>query len=97
MFTKTKSDTPQGFSPAQDAVRGASSKPASRVGASILCSDVEIKGSVKSQGALQIDGKVEGDERNRLWGGKNDLPTFRRRCLFFVSYLVLKTSFCLWP
>ena len=61
MFTKTKSDTPQGFSPAQDAVRGASSKPASRVGASILCSDVEIKGSIKSQGALQIDGRVEGD------------------------------------
>jgi cytoskeletal protein CcmA (bactofilin family) len=61
MFTKTKSDTPQGFNPAQDAVRGASSKPASRVGASILCSDVEIQGSIKSQGALQIDGKVEGD------------------------------------
>ncbi len=61
MFTKTKGDTPSGFTPAQDAVRGASSKPASRVGASILCSDVEIKGSIKSQGALQIDGKVEGD------------------------------------
>lgn len=61
MFTKTKGDTPQGFNPAQDAVRGASSKPASRVGASILCSDVEITGSIKSQGALQIDGKVEGD------------------------------------
>jgi cytoskeletal protein CcmA (bactofilin family) len=60
MFTKTKSDTP-GFSPAQDAVRGASSKPASRVGASIICSDMEIKGSVKTEGALQIDGKIEGD------------------------------------
>ena len=62
MFTKTKGDGQQpGFTPAQDAVRGASSKPAARVGASILCSDVEIKGSIKSQGALQIDGKVEGD------------------------------------
>ncbi|MHA7900032.1 MAG: bactofilin family protein [Henriciella sp.] len=60
MFTKTKGDTP-GYTPAQDAVRGASSKPASRVGASIICSDVEIKGSIKSNGALQIDGKVEGD------------------------------------
>ncbi|MEO1406264.1 MAG: polymer-forming cytoskeletal protein [Pseudomonadota bacterium] len=61
MFTKTKGDTQPTFNPAQDAVRGASSKPASRVGASILCSDVEIKGSINSQGALQIDGKVEGD------------------------------------
>lgn len=60
MFTKTKSDTPS-FTPAQDAVRGASSKPASRVGASILCSDVVITGSIRSEGALQIDGKVEGD------------------------------------
>lgn len=61
MFTKTKGDTPPGFTPAQDAVRGAASKPASRVGASIICSDVEIRGSIKSGGALQIDGKVEGD------------------------------------
>jgi cytoskeletal protein CcmA (bactofilin family) len=60
MFTKTKSDTP-GFNPAQDAVRGASSKPASRVGASIICSDMEIKGSVRTEGALQIDGNIEGD------------------------------------
>ncbi|MDJ0921170.1 MAG: polymer-forming cytoskeletal protein [Henriciella sp.] len=60
MFTKTKSDTPS-FSPAQDAVRGASTKPAARVGASILCSDVQIVGSIKSEGALQIDGTVEGD------------------------------------
>ncbi|MEL6858081.1 MAG: polymer-forming cytoskeletal protein [Pseudomonadota bacterium] len=61
MFTKTKGDTAPGFTPAQDAVRGASSKPASRVGASILCSDVVIKGSIKTGGAVQIDGTVEGD------------------------------------
>lgn len=62
MFTKTKGETPPaGFTPAQDAVRSASSKPAARVGASIICSDVEIKGSIKSAGALQIDGQVEGD------------------------------------
>lgn len=60
MFTKTKSDTP-GFSPAQDAVRGASSKPASRVGASIICSDMHITGSIKTDGAIQIDGTIEGD------------------------------------
>ncbi|MCF6328484.1 MAG: polymer-forming cytoskeletal protein [Henriciella sp.] len=61
MFTKTKGDTPPGFTPAQDAVRSASSKPASRVGASIICSDMHITGSVRSEGALQIDGKIEGD------------------------------------
>ncbi len=60
MFTKTKSDTP-GFTPAQDAVRGAASKPASRVGASIICSDMHIVGSIKSEGALQIDGRIDGD------------------------------------
>ena len=59
MFTKTKETT--GLTPAQDAVRGASSKPASRVGASIICSDMEIKGSIKSDGAVQIDGHVDGD------------------------------------
>lgn len=61
MFTKTKDETGPAFSPAQDAVRGASSKPASRVGASIICSDMVIVGSITSEGALQIDGKVEGD------------------------------------
>ena len=60
MFTKTKGDTPP-FTPAQDAVRPAASKPASRVGASIICSDMHIVGSIKSEGALQIDGKIEGD------------------------------------
>jgi len=60
MFTKTKGDTP-GYSPAQDAVKGASSKPAARVGASIICSDMHITGSVKSEGALQIDGQIDGD------------------------------------
>lgn len=59
MFTKTKDGT--GLTPAQDAVRGASTKPASRVGASIICSDMEIKGSIKSDGAVQIDGRVDGD------------------------------------
>jgi len=61
MFTKTKGDNPPSFSPAQDAVRSASSKPASRVGASIICSDMLIIGSVRTEGALQIDGKIEGD------------------------------------
>ena len=61
MFTKTnKSETP-GMTPAQDAVRGASSKPSSRVGASIICSDMKIIGSITTEGALQIGGIVEGD------------------------------------
>jgi len=61
MFTKTNKPEGPGISPAQEAIRGASSKPASRVGASIICSDMIIVGSIKSEGALQIDGQVDGD------------------------------------
>ena len=46
--------------PAQDAIRGAASKPAARA-ASIICADMKINGSVISEGALQIDGIVDGD------------------------------------
>lgn len=64
MFTKTKGDgtspvTPT--NPAQDAIRPAASKPAGRAAASIICSDMKINGSVTSEGALQVDGAVEGD------------------------------------
>lgn len=61
MFTKTNKPESPNMTPAQDAVRGASSKPASRVGASIICSDMKIVGSITSEGALQIDGIVDGD------------------------------------
>ena len=67
MFTKNNksSDTPtpsepMKTAPAQDAIRGASSKPAARA-ASIICADMKINGSVSSEGALQIDGTVDGD------------------------------------
>ena len=62
MFTKTK-DTDQAptVNPAQDAVRGAASKPTARSAASIICGDMEINGSITSEGALQIDGVVDGD------------------------------------
>lgn len=46
--------------PAQEAVRGAANKPAARA-ASIICADMKINGSVASEGALQIDGIVDGD------------------------------------
>ncbi|MFN3608587.1 MAG: polymer-forming cytoskeletal protein [Hyphomonas sp.] len=46
--------------PAQDAIRGAATKPAARA-ASIICADMKINGSVVSEGALQIDGIVDGD------------------------------------
>jgi len=49
------------MTPAQAAVRSASSKPASKVGASIICADMTITGSISSDGAIQIDGKVDGD------------------------------------
>lgn len=51
---------PQKPVPAQEAVRGAASKPAARA-ASIICADMKINGSVTSEGALQIDGVVDGD------------------------------------
>ncbi len=51
---------PQKPVPAQDAIRGAASKPAARA-ASIICADMKINGSVISEGALQIDGVVDGD------------------------------------
>ena len=65
MFTKNKgaeqTPTPPASTPAQDAIRSAASKPAGRVAASIICADMKINGSVLSEGALQVDGQVEGD------------------------------------
>lgn len=68
MFTKTKGgdtphsqDTSTAGNPTQEAIRSASSKPAARAAASIICSDMKIIGSVNSDGTLQIDGTVEGD------------------------------------
>jgi len=66
MFTKNNKPVtppqvePQRSMPAQDAVRGAANKPAARA-ASIICADMKINGSVTSEGALQIDGTVDGD------------------------------------
>ncbi|MBD3770072.1 MAG: polymer-forming cytoskeletal protein [Rhodobacterales bacterium] len=67
MFTKSNkhNPTPPAPEPAKpqpsvDAIRGAASKPAARA-ASIICADMKINGSVTSEGALQIDGIVDGD------------------------------------
>ena len=66
MFTKNNKPVttppvePQKTVPAQDAIRGAANKPAARA-ASIICADMRINGSVISEGALQIDGTVDGD------------------------------------
>ncbi len=67
MFTKnsrTPDNAPQP-EPAKvqtsvDAIRAASSKPAARA-ASIICADMKINGSVTSEGALHIDGIIDGD------------------------------------
>lgn len=64
MFTKAKGgDTPATppANPAQDAIKSAASKPTARAAASIICGDVKIHGSVVSEGALQIDGDIDGD------------------------------------
>lgn len=47
-------------SPSQDAIRGASSKASARA-ASIICSDMKINGAVSSEGAIHIDGVIEGN------------------------------------
>ena len=64
MFTKTKggeATPPTTSNPAHDSVRAASSKPAAKSVASIICSDMAVNGSVTSEGAIQIDGKIDGD------------------------------------
>ena len=61
MFTKTKDGATSTLTPAQEAVRGAANKSASKVGASIICSDMKITGSIVSEGAIQVDGTVDGD------------------------------------
>lgn len=61
MFTKIKNPTLSSSPPKQIGTDTVSPKPASRVVASIISTDVEIKGSIKSSGAIHIDGKVEGD------------------------------------
>ena len=66
MFTKTNKPGETGgvqlsSNPTQDAIRGAASKPAGRVAASLICADMKINGSVYSEGELQVDGHVEGD------------------------------------
>ena len=66
MFTKNSKTPdhapvePPKVVPAQDAVRGAATKAAARA-ASIICADMKINGSISSEGALQIDGIVDGD------------------------------------
>ncbi|MEM6410339.1 MAG: polymer-forming cytoskeletal protein [Pseudomonadota bacterium] len=63
MFTKAKgSEQPKAEAPpAQNAIRPASSKPGSRAAPSIISADMVIKGSVTSEGEMQIDGVIEGD------------------------------------
>jgi cytoskeletal protein CcmA (bactofilin family) len=66
MFTKNNKTPeaappePAKVVPAQDAIRGAATKTAARA-ASIICADMKINGSISSEGALQIDGIVDGD------------------------------------
>ena len=71
MFTKGKSpenNTPAGAKPAVPAAPAADQSkraPASpnRAAPSIISADVRMKGSVVSQGEVQIDGNIEGDIR----------------------------------
>lgn len=63
MFTKNKdSDNTHSAAALADASRNASNRGNQRsMAASIICNDMEIKGSISSEGALHIDGIVDGD------------------------------------
>ncbi len=65
MFTKNKDNgSRSSHTPAPEPARSSSSKQSTRgsVGvASIICNDMVIKGSIIAEGALHIDGTVEGD------------------------------------
>ena len=45
----------------QNAIKPASAKPTARSAPSIISADMGIKGSVTSDGEMQIDGKIDGD------------------------------------
>ena len=62
MFTKNKdSASTQSYAPPVDP-KAASSRTGTRsAAASIICNDMEIKGSISSDGALHIDGVIDGD------------------------------------
>lgn len=64
MFTKSKdSSSASSYTPPADTSRAAASRTtgARSSAASIICNDMDIKGSINSEGALHIDGVVEGD------------------------------------
>ncbi|RIJ20637.1 polymer-forming cytoskeletal protein [Henriciella barbarensis] len=64
MFTKNKDGaSAQSYVPPADASKSAASRTGARSTgvASIICNDMEIKGSINSEGALHIDGVVDGD------------------------------------
>ena len=69
MFTKNKSSSPTPTTPSktssgnpmQNAIKPASAKPTARSAPSIISADMGIKGSVTSDGEMQIDGKIDGD------------------------------------
>lgn len=63
MFTKSKdSDSTQTQAAMADMSRSSANRAGQRsMAASIICNDMEIKGSIVSEGALHIDGTVEGD------------------------------------
>lgn len=66
MFTKGK---PEGATPpitppkptAGETIRAAASKPAMKAAPSLFSEDMKVKGSISSDGEIQIDGSVEGD------------------------------------
>ncbi len=71
MFTKGKPEgnspntplsSPQKPAPGEP-LRTAATRPAAKAAPSLFSEDMKVKGSIVSEGEIQIDGKIEGDVR----------------------------------
>ena len=65
MFTKGKTEGNQPLSPQKptqgEALRTAATRPAAKAAPSLFSEDMKVKGSVHSEGEIQVDGTIEGD------------------------------------
>lgn len=68
MFTKGK---PEGSNPTitppkptpGEPIRSAATRPAAKAAPSLFSEDMKMKGSIISEGEIQVDGRIEGDVR----------------------------------
>lgn len=65
MFTKGKPEGNQPVSPSKpsmgEPLRNAATRPAAKAAPSLFSEDMKVKGSIESDGEIQVDGRIEGD------------------------------------